>query len=132
VSSRVLPRRVPGAFLVPLVALGCSAELAGRTGASYLSAAVLCTAAGAAWQLLHPRDLVDRLTHFAAAYAVVTVVLWGAVGWSKTWTLGPATGAVGLAGVLVGCVYAEQWRRSRERGRNRMPSTAPAAQTPGR
>ena len=115
VPSRPVPRRrVGAAFVVPLVALFWAGQVQddAATGANLLVVAVTCGAGGAAWQLLHRRDLADRLTHFASAFTVVTLFVF-TVAWHAPLTSSFGFG-VGLAGVLTGLVYAEQWLRWRE------------------
>ena len=112
-------RRHGAAFLLPLGALLVTPD-AGRgapTGAELFLVAALCAASGVAWQVLHRRDLVDRLTHFAAAFTVLCAVyalLWD-VEVSSSLNLG-----VGLGAVLTGLVYAEQWLRGRDARHQRL------------
>lgn len=109
-------RRVGAAFVLPLVALLWSGRVgfdAPATGAEVVAVAVTCGAAGAAWQVLHRRDLVDRLTGAAAAFAVLAVS-FALAAWDSAVTSSLGTG-VGLCAVLTGLVYAEQWLRGRDR-----------------
>ena len=111
------PRRHGAAFVLPLVALLWAGQVGHHeqaTGASLLAVAVVCGAAGVAWQLLHRRDLVDRLTHFAAAFTVIAIFLFGPAAWDSH-VSSAIGGGVGLGGVLTGLVYTEQWLRSRDR-----------------
>ena len=111
------PRRFGAAFVLPLVALLWAGQVghdAQATGANLLAVAVVCGAAGVAWQLLHRRDLVDRLTHFAAAFTVIAVFFFGLAAWDSH-VSSPIGGGVGLGGVLTGLVFTEQWLRSRDR-----------------
>lgn len=104
-----------GAFLLPTAVLlyagsvGLDEEVTGRPLFFVALAGVL---AGALWQFLHRRDLVDRLTFFASAFTVTALSILVA-GWSSTVTSTLGLG-VGLGAVLTGCVYMEQWLRSRD------------------
>ncbi|KQQ43878.1 hypothetical protein [Nocardioides sp. Leaf307] len=115
------PRRHGAAFVLPLAALVWSAQVGldeRATGADLSAVAAVSGASGAAWQLLHRRDLVDRLTHFAAAFTVVAVLLFAVVAWGSPVSSSLGTG-VGLGGVLTGLVHTEQWLRGRDRRRAR-------------
>jgi hypothetical protein len=99
---------------MPLVALLWAGQVGHdtrATGANLLAVAVVCGAAGVAWQLLHRRDLVDRLTHFASAFTVLAILFGVAWGSPVRSSIG---GGVGLAAVLTGLVYTEQYLRSRD------------------
>ncbi len=121
VVSTPPPRRHGAAFVLPLAALVWAAQVGhhgSATGADLLVVAAVSGATGAAWQLLHRRDLVDRLTHFAAAFTVVAVFFLGVVAWDSP-VSAPLGGGVGLGGVLTGLVTTEQWQRGRDRRRAR-------------
>lgn len=110
-------QRLGAAFVLPLIAVVWASRIGdGREvdGASLFAVAAVCGAAGVAWQLLHRRDLVDRLTYAAAVVAVMAVIFFP-VAWDSP--VGADTGpglGVGLAAVLTGLVYAEQWQRGRD------------------
>lgn len=115
-SESLASRRHGAAFVVPLVALlwaGQVGEDERATGARLLAVAVVCGAAGVAWQLLHRRDLVDRLTHFAAAFTVAAVFFFAVV-WDSPVSSSIGSG-VGAGAVLTGLVHTEQWLRARDR-----------------
>ncbi|QVT79916.1 hypothetical protein ENKNEFLB_02306 [Nocardioides aquaticus] len=131
VPRRTAARRRHGAaFVLPLISVFWAGELGhgGRfTGSDLFAVVALCGASGVAWQLLHRRDVVDRLTHFASAFTVVTAFLVVAA-WDSS--LSSAMGAgTGLGAVLVGLVYTEQLLRDRDR---RQASTRATAHSLGR
>lgn len=106
-------KRRPWAFVLPLVALGVGRSTGDDVTqrGDLLVVVVAGLVCGVAWQLLYRRDLVDRLTYFAAFFVVSTglmVVLPDAQFGSA------AVGTtVALGGVLAGLVYTEQWLRGR-------------------
>ena len=81
------------------------------TGAGIAAAVVVCAAAGALWQLLHRRDVADRLTHFASGFTVACLFFLPMV-WHAPMSSSMGTG-FGLLAVCAGLVYAEQFLRSR-------------------
>ena len=108
--------RARGAFLLPVIAVvwasGFSADR--PTGATLATVVIVCAAAGALWQLLHRRDLADRLTHFASGFTVACLFFFPMV-W-KASTSSSISGGFGLLAVFTGLVYAEQflrWRAAR-------------------
>lgn len=117
-------KRRPWAFVMPLIALGV-----GRSAGDDVTqrgdllvvvvAGLLC---GAAWQVLYRRDIVDRLTYFAAFYvvsmALVAVLPDADIGSAPVGT------TVALGGVLAGLVYTEQWLRGRAERVTRLRVTA--------
>lgn len=115
-SPTVAParRRARGAWLLPFFAWGWSGagDPAEPTGARLLAVVAVCASAGALWQLLHRRDLVDRLTHFSCAFTLITVTVF-ALTWGDPVSSSMQAG-VGLCAVLTGLVFAEQWLRSRD------------------
>ena len=114
-GSTVQSRRYGAAFLLPLAALLWANHVGASrpaTGADLLEVAAVCVTSGVAWQVLHRRDLVDRLTHFASGFTVLSVLLFG-MAWDATWSFSIGLG-VGLSAVLTGCVYTEQWLRARD------------------
>lgn len=125
-TGPVVRRRFGAAFLLPLAALGWVGGGEDTTGGHLFVVAVVCGIAGAAWQLLHRRDLVDRLTHFASAFTVVAVFVFAIAAWGSPTTSFRGAG-VGLGGILTGLVYAEQWLRSRDRRRARLQIRAAQA-----
>lgn len=110
-------RRRGWAFLFPLLALGWAGSAAdGRpSGFELVTVVAVCGLSGIAWQLLHRRDLVDRLT-YAAASVVGMAVVFAVFGPDRVSVL-PTQLAVGVGAVLAGCVYTEQWWRSRDEAR---------------
>jgi drug/metabolite transporter (DMT)-like permease len=130
-STTHASRRYGGAFLLPYAALflaGGVADLGAATGARMFAVAVTGSAAGALWQYLHRRDLVDRLTHFAAAFTVTAAFIF-VLAWND-----PLSGSFALgvcaAAILTGCVYCEQWQRGRD-ARTTRPSRAASAASGG-
>ncbi|WP_157210060.1 hypothetical protein [Nocardioides aequoreus] len=122
-------RRYGPTFLLPVLAivLGDGIWSDGQpTGATYLAVAALTVAAGAVWQLLARRDLVDRLTHVAALYVALAVLL--ATSWGSAVSVSGS--GVGLGGVLTGLVIAEQWLRHRDWRRARRSSASDATDAP--
>lgn len=113
---RVPPARRGGAaFLLPVLALLWASEAGAdrrATGQDLFTVAVVCAAAGAAWNLLHRRDLADRLTHLAACFSVVVVINLG-LAWDSRVSSSAGTGW-GLLGVVTGLVWAEQCSRHRD------------------
>lgn len=99
------------AFLFPLVAmLYIAFSSAGQsTGADLALAAATCVVSGGLWQLLHRRDLADRLTHLASGFTATCVfflpIVWGDPLSSMDVAL------FGLLGIVTGLVYAEQFYR---------------------
>jgi hypothetical protein len=117
-------RRRGWAFLLPLAVLFWAGNLtatAAPTGGRLFAVSLIGILAGGAWQFLHRRDMVDRLTHFAAAFTVVAAMLFPQV-WSSPFSSSIGLG-VGAAAILTGCVYGEQWLRARDRRTRR---TVPA------
>lgn len=123
------PRRHGAAFILPLIALSWAEQLGeGQkfTGSDLFFVVSVCGAAGVAWQLLHRRDLVDRLTHFASAFTVVAAFLVFAA-WDSSLSSAMGVGT-GLGAVLAGVVYTEQFLRDRDR---RHASTETTTRSPG-
>ncbi|QIK66397.1 hypothetical protein G7072_08520 [Nocardioides sp. HDW12B] len=123
-------RRGGAAFLLPLLAVLWASETGaeGRTtGRELFTVAVVCVAAGAAWNLLHRRDLADRLTHLAACFSVVVVIHLG-YAWDSAVSSSAGTGW-GLLGVVTGLVWAEQWSRHRDSRRRARAARASRART---
>lgn len=123
-------RRYGLAFLLPVLAIVLSDGLwhdGQPTGATYVTVAALTVTAGAGWQLLARRDLVDRLTHIAAIYVALAVLL--ATSWGAAVSIGGGSW-IGLGGVLTGLVLAEQWLRDRESRRARRSSKIDAVDAP--
>jgi hypothetical protein len=117
-SAFHVARRHGGAFLIPYAALfgaGIATDEGATTGARMLAVAIVGVAAGALWQFLHRRDLVDRLTHFAAAFTITAAAIF-VLAWDS-----PVSGSFGLgtcgAAILTGCVFGEQWQRARDHRR---------------
>ncbi|KAA1423174.1 hypothetical protein [Nocardioides antri] len=112
-------KRRPWAFIMPLGALGVGRAAGDEVTqpGDLLVVVVVGLVCGVAWQLLYRRDLVDRLTYFAAFFVVsmgLMVVLPEAEIGSA-----PLGSTVALCGVLAGLIYTEQWLRSRaERAAN--------------
>lgn len=102
-------------WLLPFLAIGMGDQLvlpnlaSGRTlAAAWLAGGV----AGTAWQLLYRRDLVDRLTYFAAA--IVVWIVLGAVTDAHLSLWGSVGSEFAALGVLVALIYTEQWHRWRQ------------------
>lgn len=104
-------RPVRWGWLLPMAALQVADDLdPHRSAATWLPLVVGCLA-GAAWQVLYPRDLASRLTLFAVAL-LAAGVLQAFTGdpvdlapvWRENWA---------AAGVLVGLVVATHAYRSR-------------------
>lgn len=124
-------RRQGGAFLLPLLAIGWVGQGGAEentAGAHLFLVAVVGAATGAAWQLLHRRDLVDRLTYFASAFAVCTVFFFAAA-WDSSISSSLTAGVL-LGGLLTGLVYAEQWLRGRDDRRVRRAARWGSRQQP--
>jgi hypothetical protein len=107
-------RTFGGAFLIPVVAfvacagIGSDSSPTGRlAGIAGLSGVV----AGAAWQVLHRRDLADRLTHFTALFSIGALGFF-ALSWSDQVHSSLGVGIVS-GGILTGLVWTEQWFRWR-------------------
>lgn len=98
---------------MPLIALGVGRAAGDQVTppGDLLVVAVAGLVCGAAWQLLYRRDLVDRLTYFAAFF-VVSMALLAVLpdGQVSDATVGTT---IALTGVLAGLVYTEQWLRDR-------------------
>lgn len=110
-------RKHAWAFLVPLVAVWlCDTitEDGPTSGARLLAVCLIGVAAGTAWQLLHRRDLVDRLTVCVSVFGVWTASVFGVL-WRAPISLSFDVSEVCAAGILAGCVYCEQWQRWRRR-----------------
>jgi hypothetical protein len=106
----------------------CGSDPAEATGARLLAVVAVCVSAGALWQLLYRRDLVDRLTHFSCAFSLVAVTVF-ALTWGDPVSSSMQAG-VGLCAVLTGLVFAEQWLRSRdERAAHQRGSTSATRNT---
>lgn len=118
------------AFLLPTAALLWARGLddTGRPiGSELLLIAIVCAFAGIAWQLLCRRDLVNRLTYFAAAFTA-TAASFGVMS-DERLTQFPTELGIGMGGVLTGLVYTEQWLRSR---RERVSAQTQLAGDPAR
>jgi hypothetical protein len=117
-------KRRPWAFVLPLVALGVGRSAGDEVTqrGDLLVVVVAGLVCGVAWQLLYRRDLVDRLTYFAAFFVVsmgLVVVLPDAyIGSAAVGT------TVAVGGVLTGLVYTEQWLRGRAERAARLQVTA--------
>lgn len=70
---------------------------------------------------------MTSVTHFAAAFTVLTTVVFAAA-WGSDVSSSLGLG-VGLGGVLTGCVYTEQWLRGRDRRRARGTGAQGASQS---
>jgi len=118
--------RRPWAFVMPLIALGVGRAVGVEVTPSWMVLVVAITGltCGASWQLLYRRDLVDRLTYFAAFF-VVSIALVAVIPGASV-TTAPAGLAISLSGVLAGLVYTEQWLRGRDEraGRTAVPEPA--------
>lgn len=128
-SNPCSPPTHGAAFILPLISLSWTLQLDhGQkfTGSDLFFVVSLCGAAGVAWQLLHRRDLVDRLTHFASAFTVVAAFFVFAA-WDNSLSSAMGLGA-GLGAVLAGVVYTEQFLRDRDR---RQASTQTTGHSPG-
>jgi hypothetical protein len=101
------------AFVMPLLAFGVGRASGNEVPppGEVLVVAGVGLVCGAAWQLLYRRDLVDRLTYFAAFF-VVSMGLVAVL--PDTHVRSGSVGAtIALCGVLAGLVYTEQWLRGR-------------------
>lgn len=109
------------AFVIPLVAWLWAGAFASvrATGGELAIVVTVCFVSGAVWQLLHRRDLADRLTHFSSAFLVMCVFFLP-MAWSTEASSSLGTG-FGLLAVFAGLVYAEQFLRWREWRSTRRP-----------
>ena len=121
------PRAMQTAWIAPLGAFLWSGSVPDHdrlTAGELAEISLVCLAAGVLWQVLHRRDLADRLTHFASAFtvfaALFVVLSFGEVGRiTQAGSLG-----VSVGGVIAGLVWAEQWFRWREHRRSRAGAPA--------
>jgi heme A synthase len=88
-------------------------------------------ALGVAWQLVHRRDLIDRLTVVAVFLTVgaATAFVMRAVAGNVTVDLSHAGGALAC---LAGLVLTEQALRARDLRAHRRAATSPAEAVPAR
>lgn len=123
------------AFLIPSVVLACagaSGEVDGSHGNRLFVVLTLTVLAGAAWQSLHRRDLVARLTRLVGVVLTASAALF--IGAWRDEVRSSLDVSVGAFGVLAGCVLAENWLRLRDdrpRPSARKPRTAPRSREAG-
>ena len=116
-ATEVTPAAHSAAWIHPLLAVGLASSIApallhaGWKPAFAIAISVLLgTVGGAAWQLRHRRDFVDRFATFAMFFSFYMLLPLFAPdniefhGQEGTWA---------LVGVLNGVVLAEQWLRWR-------------------
>ena len=96
---------------MPLVALASTSgdDPARPTGSQLLVVVAVCAVAGALWQVLHRRDLADRLTPITALFST-TVIPFLAIGWDDPVSSSVQAG-MGLCAVVTGLVFTEQCLR---------------------
>lgn len=119
--------RLRGAWLLPALAMGwvvSSSSLAEPpSGARLLLVTGVGAIAGFIWQAINRRDLVDRLTHYATAFFLVALTIFG-LSWSETF-VSPVDAGIAASAVLSGLICSEQFLRATAAIRERR-SPAPA------
>lgn len=113
------------AFVLPWAALSLGQPshtdgvCAGATATHYAAPFYVSCVAGAAWQVLNRRDLVDRVSIWAVLL-VVAIGVGSLV--SHDCAANVLLTLVGLLGVAAGVVLAEAWHRHRDkRAATRLP-----------
>lgn len=123
-EGRALDRDVrrDWAWVLPCVGMGLGEGVAALTGADRVPYLLTGLVAGAAWQVLHRRDLVARLTApaaFVLVFVGTTLLLGGSLD-LRDETIGPEALLLYVGGVLVALVLTEQYQR-RQDGRALRP-----------
>lgn len=112
------------AYLIPMFGSSLALFPAGVFQATRVPFFTTGVVVGVAWQLLYRRDLTSRLTLMAS---LLTISIVAALA-----TRAPIdrkdmnTDGLYWIGILIALIFTEQFQRSRDRRRDRVPGPAPA------